>query len=130
MAAALAQHLLGKGAKVECAGTIAEDGDAAAREACQVMMEHGLELGPHRSRPLRKVKLGDFDLVVALTPVIAQTLRDHGADASTIKSLDIRDPLGRGLEAYRETAIVLERDLRRLFGLDRGETQPTDRPGR
>lgn len=118
IAAAVARQLLGSEAQVESAGTAADDGAAATTEAVQVMTERGLNIDAHRSRSLRSVALTDFDVVVALTPSIAQTLRNQEVDASKLKSLDIPDPLGRGLETYRVTAVAIERDLRRLFGLE------------
>ncbi len=68
MAADLAGDLLGEGAQVGSAGTKAENGAGPTQGAIQVMSERGLNIRNHRSRPLRMVKLGDFDVVIALTP--------------------------------------------------------------
>lgn len=115
MAAALARHILGEGVYVESAGTDADEGAFAATEAVQTMQEWGLDISPHRSRPLSALHLHDFDLIIALTPTIARSLRDRGADPSRVRELDIPDPYGMGPDAYWSTALAIERDLRRLF---------------
>ncbi len=116
MAAALASDLLGATARVESAGTSADNGAEATRDAIQVMSERGLNIGAHRSRPLSAVKLADYDIVVAMTPEIGQRLRDKGVPAPKLHSLAIPDPLGQGVETYRATALAIERELKRIFG--------------
>jgi protein-tyrosine phosphatase len=127
MAAALARDLLGEGAQVESAGTEAENGAGATPEAIQVMSERGLNILNHRSRSLQMVNLPDYDLVIALTPAIGQTLLEKGVHATKLHVLNIPDPLGRGLKAYRETAVAIERELKRLFDL-RGDAAPPEVP--
>lgn len=77
MAAALAQQFLGSTARVESAGTAASSGSAATSDAVEVMKERGLNLESHRSRPVQSVNLGGYDLIVALTPSIADFLRSQ-----------------------------------------------------
>ena len=120
MAEAVARHLLDSGVRVESAGISADDGASAAKDAIQAMQERGLDISDHRSRSVSALNLLDFDLVVALTPSIAQALRHHGADASKLTALDIRDPYDKGLQVYRATVLAIERDLRNLFGVSRG----------
>jgi protein-tyrosine-phosphatase len=117
MAAALARKLLGTQATVESAGTAAEDGSAATPDAIEAMRERGLDIASHRSRPIRSVTLTDFDMVVALTPAIAESLRKRGVDPSKLQTLNVSDPIGLGLDAYRDTADALELDVGRLFSL-------------
>jgi protein-tyrosine-phosphatase len=116
MAAALAQEFLGMGAQVESAGTAANDGSQATADAVDVMKERGLNLESHRSRPVRSVDLGRYDVVVALTPSIAEYLRRQGSARSNIEVMNVPDPLSRGLGAYRETADAIELEIRRIFG--------------
>lgn len=117
MAEALAQHLLGRVAHVESAGISADDGAPPTRHTIRAMRERGLDIAAHRSRSLSAVNLDDFDVLIALTPSIGQALCQQGADASKLRSLDIPDPYGKGIETYRATAVAIERDLRRLFDL-------------
>lgn len=118
MAAALAQQLLGSTARVESAGTAADSGSAATPDAVEVMKERGLKIESHRSRSVHAVNLGRYDLIVALTPSIAEFLRRHAGGRSRIEMMDVPDPLGRGLTAYRDTAEAIEGEIRRIFGGD------------
>jgi protein-tyrosine phosphatase len=119
MAAAMAQELLGVAVHVESAGTSADDGASATKDAVRAMKERGLDISGHRSRSFSALNLRDFDLLVALTPAIAQDVRHHRADGSRVATLDIPDPYGKGLDAYRATALAIERDLRSLFDPNR-----------
>jgi len=116
IAAAMARELLGVAVHVESAGISAADGASATQDAVRAMKERGLDISNHRSRSFSALNLHDFDLLVALTPAIAQDVRHHGADAPRVATLNIPDPYGKGLDAYRATALAIERDLRSLFG--------------
>lgn len=122
MAAAVARELLGATVHAESAGIAADDGASATRDAVRVMNERGLDIGGHRSRSFRALNLSDFDLLVALTPAIAQDVRRAGVEPSKIATLDIPDPYGKGLEVYRTTVAAIERDLNRLFDPNRGQS--------
>jgi len=124
MAEAVARGLLDSGVRVESAGISADDGASAAKDAIRTMQERGVDISDHRSRSVSALNLLDFDLVVALTPSIAQALRDHGADKAKLTALDIDDPYGKGLEVYRATVLAIERDLRHLFRV--GHAVPKD----
>lgn len=115
MAEAVARVLLGDDVRIESAGISAENGASATEDAIRVMQERGIDISGHRSRSVSGLNLLDFDLVVALTPSIAQDLRNRGVDETKLTALDIRDPYGEGLAAYRITILALERDLRSLF---------------
>lgn len=115
MAEVIARHLLGSKAYIQSAGVDADGESAATKEAVAVMREQGLDISSHRSRPLDSLNLADFELVVAMTPSIAQGLRDLGVDESKIAELNISDPYGRGIEVYRSTAEAITHQLRRLL---------------
>jgi protein-tyrosine phosphatase len=123
MAAALARSLLGHQTTVESAGTAADDGSAATQDAIEAMRERGLDIASHRSRSIRSVRLTTFDVVVALTPAIAESLRKHGVDPSKLRTLSVPDPIGCGLDAYRDTADAIERDVTRIFGEENHDTR-------
>ena len=114
MAAAIAQQFLSSTARVESAGTAASGGSAATPDAVEVMRERGLDIESHRSRSVHSVNLGRYDLIVALTPSIANFLRRQADGRSDIEVIDVPDPLGQGLTAYRETADAIEREVRRI----------------
>jgi protein arginine phosphatase len=115
MAAAMARQRVGAMLHAESAGISATVGTVATREAVLAMQERGVDISRHRSRALSGLDLSDFDLVVALTPAIARHLRAVGTEPSRIATLDVPDPLGKGLDAYRATAGVLESALERLL---------------
>ena len=117
MAAAVARELLGGDVQVESAGISADEGASAATDAIRAMRERGIDIRDHRSRSVTALNLPDFDLVVALTPAIARALRQHGTDPAKLRALDIDDPYGQGLDVYRATVLVIERELRDLLRL-------------
>ena len=117
MAEAVARRLLGGSIDIASTGLEADEGASATKDAVRAMKERGLDIRAHRSRSLSALNLLDFDLLIALTPRIAQALRGEGADPSKLTALDVPDPYCKGLETYRATAVAIERDLRRLFGL-------------
>lgn len=119
MAAEMAWQLLGAGVHVESAGVSADEGASATKDAVQAMKERGLDISNHRSRSFGALNPRDFDLLVALTPAIAQDVLYHVTDASRIATFDIPDPYRKGLDAYRATLLAIERELRKLFASNR-----------
>src|SRR5262249_17746877 len=103
------------------AGMSADDGASATRDAVRAMKERGVDISDHRSRSFRAVDSSAFDLLVALTPAIAQDVRRAGVDPSKIETLNIPDPYRKGFEVYRATVVAIERDLKRLFDPNRGD---------
>ena len=57
------------GIEVASAGTWADSGLHATSEACAVVADRGMDLTPHRSRPLDLAELRTADLVIAMTSV-------------------------------------------------------------
>lgn len=117
MAKAIALKLLGETAiNVQSAGMEVPYGMGATIEAKQVIQERGGDLSNHYSQSIDKIDLGDFDMIVALTPDIAnQLLRKHYMCPHRLRVLYIADPYGRGIEAYRRCATELEKNLYELF---------------
>lgn len=114
--------------EVRSAGlAVAGTGQGATEHALQVMAEKGLDLGPHRSRPISPEELDAADLILTMTAgqkAEVFALRPRAADrlfvlreftrGAAARRLDIADPLGRGLRAYRRIARELEKEVRRL----------------
>jgi protein-tyrosine-phosphatase len=109
---------------VSSAGTNAFDNVPATDEALLVGMERGLDLTGHRSRMLTPEIISDADLVFVMTPSHVEQVKQMGGRgkvhvideyASGAANKGISDPYGGDLEAYRNTADVLEEELERLF---------------
>ncbi|MEO8909382.1 MAG: low molecular weight protein arginine phosphatase [Gemmatimonadaceae bacterium] len=114
---------------VSSAGTNAWDNFPATDEALLVGMERGLDLTGHRSRKLTPGIVSEADLVFVMTPGHLEQVKQMGGRgkvhvideyASGTSNEGITDPYGGDLEAYRETADILERELERLFDRIKG----------
>ena len=114
MAEALARSLIGGNFEVESAGIEAADGIPPTREAVIVMAERGADIAGHRSRSVESLDLREFDVVLAMTPWIADRLRHLGVDPARIRSMHVDDPYFKGLGQYRRAADEIEEALRRL----------------
>lgn len=92
------------------AGVSAEWGGPATEFARTVAREHGAELGTHESEPLTQVLVEQSDLILAMTAQHVQRVLELSADAAERTHLldvdghDIADPMGHGLEEYRDAA--------------------------
>lgn len=114
------------------AGTDASPGQPASEEARTVAREWGLDLEPHRSRPVDRAAVAGADWVIALTRTQALVLRQRlsvlwpgrvgllgvpGCDwrqaalpAPGVGDADpdVADPWRQDLEAYRRTAARID----------------------
>lgn len=105
--------------EVASAGTAAAPDAPAAPEAVAVLLDKGVDLSSHRSRRLEAQDVEAADLVLTMTAAqrdrvleLAPGARDRVhtlSEYATGDASDIPDPLGAGLERYRETAQTLER---------------------
>ena len=109
---------------VSSAGTNAWDNVPATDEALLVGMERGLDLTGHRSRKLTPAIVSEADLIFVMTPGHLEQVKQMGGRgkvhvideyASGIANTGISDPYGGDLEAYRNTADILEEELEKLF---------------
>jgi protein-tyrosine-phosphatase len=87
-------------------------------------MERGVDLTGHRARKLTPEIVSEADLIFVMTPGHLEQVKQLGGRgkvhvideyASGSGSPGITDPYGGDLEAYRQTADVLERELEKLF---------------
>lgn len=115
MAEAIARSIAGGNVMLESAGIEAADGILATEHAVTVMDERGTDIRSHRSRSVESVDIARFDIVVAMTPWIADRLQRLGVDAARIRSLDVDDPYCKGLAEYRRVADEIEQALQRLL---------------
>jgi protein-tyrosine-phosphatase len=111
---------------VDSAGTWGFDEFPATDNAILAMQERGLELEDHRSRQVTEEMLRDYDLVLTMTRDHQEAMHTefpHYAERVFLLSemvgerFDIPDPIGMLLEAYRETADLLDQIL--CDGMDR-----------
>jgi protein-tyrosine-phosphatase len=109
---------------VSSAGTNAWDNIPATDEALLVGMERGVDLTSHRARKLTPAIVSEADLIFVMTPGHLEQVKQLGGRgkvhvideyASGSANQGITDPYGGDLEAYRQTADVLERELEKLF---------------
>jgi protein-tyrosine-phosphatase len=110
---------------VSSAGTQAWDGSSASDGSLLVGMERGLDLSNHRSRRLTDEIIADSDLILVMAPSHLAHVKDMapganvhllgGYGAGESVGTTLQDPFGGDLEAYRETANDLERELEALL---------------
>src|SRR3954468_1163603 len=109
---------------VSSAGTNARDNVPATDEALLVGMERELDLTGHRARKLTPEIVSEADLIFVMAPGHLEQVKQLGGRgkvhvideyASGTSNQGITDPYGGDLDAYRQTADVLERELEKLF---------------
>lgn len=129
MAEALFKDLLSRGGeskdwRVESAGVWAFEGVSATQMAREVMRERGLNIEGHRSRPVDKEMLSEFDLVLVmenrhcselrrLYPEFADRIQMMSAIAGPAENID--DPVTGTMETYRTTVEIMLDLLERGF---------------
>lgn len=140
MAEALARESAGRrgmDAEVRSAGTRAVGGAPASRGAVMAAREEGLDLFDHASTPLGPEQLAWADLVVCMTEAHRRTAREMGGEAPVVLVTDylpaedpdrgspVPDPVGHGLETYRETLQLLRQSVEGLLErVSRGDAVP------
>jgi len=110
----LRHHLRGDAAfQVDSAGLFAISGLPASPAAVAVLREQGINLAPHRSRPLSKEMVDGADWIVVMTAGHANEVVARHADAAGKVRLltsfgrqagsgrDISDPIGCSVATYR-----------------------------
>jgi protein-tyrosine-phosphatase len=109
---------------VSSAGTNAWDNATATDEALLVGMERDIDLTGHRARKLTSAIVSEADLIFVMTPAHLEQVVQLGGRgkvhvineyASKVQNGGIADPYGGDLEAYRQTADMLEQELEKLF---------------
>jgi protein-tyrosine-phosphatase len=110
--------------RVESAGTWGLDGEPAADGSRFVMMEKGIDIGPHRARTVTRELLGEFDLILTMEAGQKEALKlEFPEVASRIFQLseiighffDIPDPIGQPIDRFRKTADELDKIFRSGF---------------
>jgi protein-tyrosine phosphatase len=112
--------LPGRGLWVLSAGVAAYGGGPATPESAEAAAELGADLGGHRSRPVNPQLLAAADDVIAMTAAHAQALADRYPGLGPAARLlspdgDLDDPIGGGLDVYRDCARAIRRHLERFI---------------
>jgi glycine hydroxymethyltransferase len=108
--------------RVLSAGVSTYPGQPPSAHAVEVVAELGVDISQHRSRPLSEKVIDEADWIVAMTrshldsiiylfPRAAEKvylLREFEPGAA---SLDVADPIGMGLEAYRAAREIIRNGL-------------------
>ncbi len=96
------------------AGLHAREGAPASDGAYAAMQAQGLSLRGHRATPITQALAQGADLILAMTAEHAALLHQRFPGLTTpvrVFSPSIPDPFGGDLQAYRETAQALQRQL-------------------
>ncbi|MBV8216272.1 MAG: serine hydroxymethyltransferase [Verrucomicrobia bacterium] len=108
--------------RILSAGVSTYPGQPPSAHAVEVLAELGVDISQHRSRPLSEKVIDEADWIVAMTrshldsiiylfPRAAEKvylLREFEPGA---ESLDVADPIGMGLEAYRAARDIIRNGL-------------------
>jgi protein-tyrosine-phosphatase len=112
MARGIAQAMLGSDVDVDCCGLETSTGLRANQKAVEVMDEIGIDISRHRTKDLSSEKIEDIDLLVAMTPEIALTLRRRGF--ARVEHLNVPDPWGEDIDTYREAREAIRAQLQEM----------------
>ena len=103
------------------AGTGAFGGTGASDGAILVGIERGLDLSSHRSRQLTRELVRESDLILGLSEQHVAMAEELGGEGRTFLLDDfasdgnslhpVADPFGQSIEAYREVADDIERQV-------------------
>lgn len=128
MAEALARHLLGErgwsGVEVISAGVAAMPGDPASPEVPEVLAEIGVEAHEHRARHLSPELVEWADSVFVMGPGHLAAVASMGGAhkvamvthfAPGEEDRAVLDPIGQGVDVYRDTRDQLRRAVAGLL---------------
>jgi protein-tyrosine-phosphatase len=103
------------------AGIGAFGGAAASEGAVLVALERGLDLSSHQAQPLTPELVGDSDLILCMSEHhVASAIAVGGAGKTFLldeyasngkTSSSVADPFGQHIEAYREAADDIDRQV-------------------
>jgi len=91
-----------KNIQVSSAGLMAVNGDKASKNAVIACKEHGVDISNHISQQITAQMLDETDLFVCMTMQHAQALISGNVPKNLIYVLNVSDPYGGSLEAYRD----------------------------
>jgi tRNA threonylcarbamoyl adenosine modification protein (Sua5/YciO/YrdC/YwlC family) len=111
---------LGKDRLVEITsiGVSAPLGMEASENAVRVMEEEGIDISGHKSRPLDAPLIKDADLIFVMEPKHKEIILAKVPQLSSkVYILNIKDPIGKPIEDYRQVLQSLKDELPRVLKL-------------
>jgi protein-tyrosine-phosphatase len=106
--------------QIDSAGTWALEGEMAAKNSRQVMAERGLDISAHRAKTVNAEMLKNYNLILTMEPGQKEAIQvEFPGIADRVFLLSemggtismVEDPYGRTIEAYKETALKIDRML-------------------
>lgn len=124
---------------IASAGLMAMAGMAASDEAVQVLRRQGIDLRPHRSRPLTRADVDAATVIVVMTRThrdqLLASFPDAGDRVYLLKTFDpdapdadLHDPIGQPLDVYRRTSEDIRAALPGLLRYMQTFEAPKDTP--
>jgi protein-tyrosine-phosphatase len=116
MAAAIARKNHGDRVRASSAGVAAAGGPAADEAVLVMRILFQTDIADHLSRSVESCDLAAFDYVVAMDFLVYSRLKELGRiPEERLYGWDIEDPLGQGYDAFRATALKIERRLEQFL---------------
>jgi len=116
-------ELRSAGTAVKSAGTLNMEHHEASDKAIQVMKERGLDITSHRSRYIDQDLVGWSDIILVMEDDHREYILDQFTHAQNKVQMltefagekgDVPDPIGQGIEVYRQCAEQLTSLLRAI----------------
>lgn len=99
--------------EISTSGILARDGGSAAAEAIFVMKNREIDISEHKTRACRREEVLDSDLILAMSQDHYDFLAGLVPNVQKkIKILDVKDPIGLGMEAYEKAVKELEEKIK------------------
>lgn len=112
---------------VASAGTMAPKDRPPTDYAVMTMLERGVDIRPHRSRPLTEEMVKQADLILVMEHAHWRFIINQIPEAEDRTYLlseyglnngeEIDDPVGQNRDRYRQIADIIEREIRRIVPL-------------
>ncbi len=114
--ALLTRELKNRGveAVVESAGILACNGAPANEKAVICMREMGLDIADHLSRGISGLNSSDYDKILCLANQVRPLLLERGISPKKIDFIEVNNPYGKNLKAYRTCAKILARTVKKI----------------
>lgn len=108
---------------------------AASPEAVAMCRERDVHIGDHRSREFDRGEARTCDYIFGMTRRHVETIAHRCPEAAERCAVldetgDIADPMGAGMDVYRDCAVQIEKALRRRLGEIWDEDSGSKRPSR
>ncbi len=122
MAEGIARKRLGGRAEVASAGVGAVGGPAAEEARLVMKLVYKEDISGHEAKNFSSYQHRDYDYIIAMDFLIYNSLKEiWSVPEEKIFGWDIEDPLGLDYDAFKETALKIERRLDQFLlgqGLD------------